>query len=106
MTAGWGYRRYSVPSTSPTANGAAVRPKRGMIAPKSPAKFRPQVNRDVGNVWAGQELAEAQRLREFRFTHPVSFIDDHAARPHEHATDAAEPDLGEFKKQCSSRSVL
>jgi hypothetical protein len=46
-------------------------------------------------------LAKAQRLREFRFTHPVPFIDDHAARPHEHAADAAEPDLGEFKKQCS-----
>jgi len=46
-------------------------------------------------------LAKAQRLREFRFTHPVPFIDDHAARPHEHASDAVEPDLGEFKKQFS-----
>jgi hypothetical protein len=46
-------------------------------------------------------LAKAQRLREFRFTHPVPFIDDHAVRPREQAAEAAEPDLGEFKKQYS-----
>jgi hypothetical protein len=46
-------------------------------------------------------LAKAQRLREFRFTYPVPFFDDRAVRPREQASDAAEPDLGEFKKQCS-----
>jgi hypothetical protein len=49
----------------------------------------------------GNELAKAQRLRELRFTHPMPLIDDHAVRPREQAADAAEPDLGEFKKQRS-----
>jgi hypothetical protein len=34
-------------------------------------------------------------------SHPVPFIDDRAVRPREQAADAAEPDLGEFKKQFS-----
>ena len=46
-------------------------------------------------------IVDAKRLGEFRLIHPVLFVDNNAARPREQATDAAEPNLGECKKQRS-----
>jgi hypothetical protein len=55
---------------------------------RKPAQFRAGANRDPDDIRAGQGLAEANDVEEFRFAEPASLLDGEAPGPNEAAAEA------------------
>src|SRR5262245_23252997 len=61
--------------------------------PNRSAQLRAYADSDADNIWPRHQLAEGQGFSEFLLAHPPLLFDDHTARPHRSATEAAQRDL-------------
>src|SRR3954467_4746948 len=56
-------------------------------------------DRRIADVWAGQELAEANGLGEVRLREPAAFLDHRAVGPGQYAAEGARADREETEEE-------
>jgi len=68
-------------------SGTPTRPENAVSAPGMPRN-----DREIDDVRPGQELAECQGFGEFPLVEPAPPLDQHVARPGQHAAESGKRD--------------
>ena len=76
-------------------SGTEKTPASAASEPESSVLALAETHREIDDVRAGKELAEAQRLGEILVIHPPTLLDQRLMRPIDRAAEAREADLHE-----------